>query len=394
MTLQRCTAVATLVLLLGGCEPTASSIATFQVTPQLLQHQISADGELFAVNAVSIHAPASRGPRFIAAILPEFSEVVTGERVVTFDATQLKREQRQANTALAGVAADRSKIQTEQQADLTKLRLDQQLVKQEFNFADKFNIDDVQIRSRLEILDSMQNREFLADKQHYLRWQQQSFRQKSLGELELIQLQQHQQQSLLTQAEDGLNSLDIKAPHRGILLFETNWRGEKPEVGRMVFPGDKIGSIPDLRLQHVRLQVIEQEAKGLAAGQLVRFVMAADPGQQLKGKVLSVSQVARSRERRDPRKYIDVVVEPAAQHPAFMPGKKIRASIEVARREQVLQVPLQAVFSAGQQFYVWKQQEGTFKKQNVTVGEKSLTHAEVLAGLSAKDRIALIDMGK
>lgn len=393
MNLQRRTAVTAWLVILGGCEPTAGTIPTFQVTPQLWQHQISADGELFAVNAVSIHAPASRGPRFIAEILPEFSEVAAGERVVTFDATQLKREQRQARTALAGVAAERSKKQTEQQADLSKLGLDQQLVKREFSFADQFNIDDVQIRSRLEILDAMQNKEFLADKQHFLRWQQQSFRQKSQGELELLQLQQDQQQSLLTQAENGLNTLDITAPHRGILLFETNWRGEKPEVGRMVFPGDKIGSIPDLHLQHIRLQVIAQEAKGLAAGQPVQFVMAADPGQQLTGTVLTVSQVARSRERRDPRKYIDVVVAPVAQHPAFMPGKKIRASIEVARREQVLQVPLQAIFRAGQQFFVWKQQEGRFNKQKVTVGEKSLTHAEVLTGLSAEDRIALIDMG-
>jgi len=386
-------ALALLTLLLASCDESTTAVPTFELNQQRLLHQVSADGELFAVNAVSIHAPASRGPRFIFAILPEFSEVTPGQQVVTFDATQLLREKREASTALAGVAADKSKKLTDQQGDLLKLGLDQQLVKREFNFADKFNIDDVQIRSRLEILDSMQNKEFLADKQHYLGWQQQSFQQKSQGELELLQLQQDQQQSLLSQAESGLNALEIKAPHKGILLFETNWRGEKPEVGRMVFPGDKIGSIPDLSLQHIKLQVIEQEAKGLAAGQQVRFVMAADPGEQLTGKVLTVSQVGRSRERRDPRKYIDVVVEPAAQHPAFMPGKKIRATIEVQSREDVLQVPLQAIFTVEQQSYVWKQQGNSFEKQTISIGEKSLTHAEVLTGLSVEDRIALIDIG-
>lgn len=386
-------ALAVLSILLASCDESITSVPTFELNQQRLQHQVSAEGELFAVNAVSIHAPASRGPRFIFEILPEFSEVTPGQQVVTFDATQLLREKREAGNALAGVAADKSKKLTDQQGDLLKLGLDQQLVKREFNFADKFNIDDVQIRSRLEILDSMQNKEFLADKQHYLGWQQQSFQQKSQGELELLQLQQDQQQSLLSQAESGLNALEIKAPHKGILLFETNWRGEKPEVGRMVFPGDKIGSIPDLSLQHIKLQVIEQEAKGLAAGQQVHFVMAADPGEPLTGKVLTVSQVGRSRERRDPRKYIDVVVEPSVQHPAFMPGKKIRATIEVNSRDDVLQVPLQAIFAAEQQSYVWKQQGNSFEKQTITIGEKTLTHAEVLTGLSVEDRIALIDIG-
>lgn len=386
-------ALALLTTLLASCDQTATLVPTFELNQQRLLHQVSAEGELFAVNAVSIHAPASRGPRFIFEILPEFSEVTPGQQVVTFDATQLLREKREASTALAGVAADKSKKQTDQQSDLLKLGLDQQLVKREFNFADTFNINDVQIRSRLEILDSMQNKEFLADKQYYLGWQQQSFQQKSKGELELLQLQQDQQQSLLSQAESGLNALEIKAPHKGILLFETNWRGEKPEVGRMVFPGDKIGSIPDLSLQHIKLQVIEQEAKGLAAGQQVRFVMAADPGEQLTGKVLTVSQVGRSRERRDPRKYIDVVVEPSLQHPAFMPSKKIRATIEVNSRDGVLQVPLQAIFTAEQQSYVWKQQGNSFAKQTISIGEKSLTHAEVLTGLSVDDRIALIDIG-
>ncbi|MBU1439422.1 MAG: efflux RND transporter periplasmic adaptor subunit [Gammaproteobacteria bacterium] len=381
------------VFLLSSCDDSKSSVPTYELHLQPLQHQVNADGELFAVNSVSINAPASRGPRFIAQISPEFSEIAAGQTVVIFDSTQLQREKREANTALAGVVADKSKKQTEQQGDLLKLGLDQQLVKREFTFADRFNIDDVQIRSRLEILDSMQNKEFLSEKQQYLGWQQQSFQQKSQGELELLQLQQDQQQSLLSQAESGLNALEIKAPHRGVLLFETNWRGEKPEVGGMVFPGSKIGSIPDLSLQHIKLQVIEQEAKGLAEGQQVRFVMAADPGQQLTGKVLNVSQVARSRERRDPRKYIDIVVEPAKQHPAFMPGIKIRATIDVMNRDQVLLVPLHAIFNAEQQLFVWKLQGSRFEKQPISIGEKSLTHAEVLTGLEVDDRIALIDIG-
>ncbi len=387
-------AIAFSSLLLLSCGQPDDDIPSLLLAPATLQHQISADGELFAVNAVNITTPHNiRGPRFIATIAQEFSRVQPGDIVISFDATQLKRNQRDASNALAGVAADQSHKQAEQQAEQTNISLEQQLVTKEFAFADTFNIDDVQIRSKLEILDSLQNKEFLGEKQNYLGWQQHSFQHKVAGELELLQLQQGQQHSLLQQAETGLAQLTVTAPHHGILLLESNWRGEKPDVGTMVFPGQKIGSIPDLSLQHIKLQVIEQEAIGLAPGQQVRFSLAAHPQQQLDGTVLSVAQVAQSRERRDPRKYIDVIVEPASQQPHFMPGSKVNATLYISAQPDVLAVPLQAIFSEQQQLFVWKQQGRTYKKQLVSLGNKNLTHAEVVTGLQAGDRIALLEPG-
>ena len=247
-----------------GCSEPELQIPVYKVAPDTLVHKVQTEGELFAVNSVTISAPRNvQGPRFIASLAREYSRVEPGDVVVTFDATQLVRSQRKANSSLSSVQADEQQKLAEQQNEQTGLGLDQTLIAQEFTFADRFSIDDVQIRSKLEILDSMQNKEYLGEKQQYLGWQEQSFSQRSSGELELLQLQRGQQQNLLQQAESGLAALEVKAPHAGILLFDTNWRGEKPEVGGMVFPGSKIGSIPDLALQHLKLQVIEQEAIGL-----------------------------------------------------------------------------------------------------------------------------------
>jgi hypothetical protein len=158
----------------------------------------------------------------------------------------------------------------------------------------------------------------------------------------------------------------------------------------MVFPGEKLGSIPDLSLQHLKLQIIEQEAVGLAAEQAVSFRLTAQPEQVLQGKIVSVGQVAQSRERRDPRRYIEVIVAPGSQQSFFLPGAKVRAEILANRLTQVLTVPLQAVFSDEQGQYVWKQQGSALTRQDVSLGEKSLTHAEITAGLKAGDRISLL----
>lgn len=383
--------LASSILLLTACSKTTDNSALLTLQPTTLVHRVQAEGELFAVNSVSINAPPSnRGPRFIAEITAEYSSIAPGDLVIRFDATQLERSRRDAANALSGVLADQDFKGSQQQAELNNIGLDQRLVQQEFAFADRFSIDDIQIRSRLEILDSLQNKEFLGEKQAYLDWQQHSFSSRSQGELDLLQLQKGQQQGLLDQAESGLAALEIRAPHPGILLYDTNWRGEKPEVGRMVFPGEKLGSIPDLSLQHVRLQVIEQEAVGLAAEQLVQFRLIAEPELYLQGRIHSVGQVAQSRERRDPRRYIEVIVAPAAQQPRFLPGAKVRAEIIANTLTDVIAIPLQAIFSSADGLYVWRQQAGTLQRQPVTLGAKSLTHAEVTAGLQAGDRISLL----
>ena len=378
-------------LLLTGCADPAQTQPLLTVSLGELEHRISAEGELFAVNSVSINAPQNtRGPRFIAELAPEYSSIAPGDLVIRFDATQLERSRRDAGNSLAAVLSDQQFKGTQQAAELANIGLDQRLVQQEFAFADRFSIDDIQIRSRLEILDSLQNKEFLGEKQAYLNWQQQSFAARSQGELDLLQLQKGQQQSLLEQAETGLSALEIRAPHSGILLYDSNWRGEKPEVGRMVFPGEKLGSIPDLSLQHLKLQIIEQEAVGLAVEQPVSFRLTAQPEQVLQGKIVSVGQVAQSRERRDPRRYIEVIVAPDSQQSFFLPGAKVRADILANRLTQVLTVPLQAVFSDEQGQYVWKQQGTSLTRQDVSLGAKSLTHAEITAGLKAGDRISLL----
>lgn len=383
--------IAASLLLLSACSKAPENSALLQVQLTTLEHRIQAEGELFAVNAININAPqSSRGPRFIAELTPEYSSVAPGDLVIRFDATQLERSRRDAANALSAVLADQDFKGTQQQAELTNIGLDQGLVLQEFAFADRFSIDDVQIRSRLEILDSMQNKEFLSEKKSYLNWQQQSFAARSQGELDLLQLQKGQQQGLLEQAETGLAALEIRAPHHGILLYDTNWRGEKPEVGRMVFPGEKIGSIPDLSLQQVKLQIIEQEAIGLAVEQQVLFRLTARPEQVLEGRVKSVGQVAQSRERRDPRRYIEVTVEPTVQQDFFLPGAKVRAEILANTLPNIITIPLQAITSDEQGQYVWRQHGGSLQQQRVTLGAKSLTHAEISSGLNVGDRISLL----
>ncbi|MDP4535688.1 efflux RND transporter periplasmic adaptor subunit [Alkalimonas collagenimarina] len=383
----------TACLLLLACQSELQNTPLLELQPQHFQHRVQAEGELFAVNSISINAPQSRGPRLIAEIQAEYTQLQEGDLVVRFDPRQLQRDHRNADHALATVQAELAQQQIEQNSELGTIALSQALVSQEFGFADQFSIDDVQIRSRLEIIDSLQNKAYLGEKQNFFNWQELSFTDKAKGQQDLLELRQQQQQTLRQAASDGLEALEIRAPYEGILVLDADWRGQKAEVGGMVFPGQRIGSLPDLSLQHLKLFVIEHEASGLAAGQEVSFQLAAQPGQQFKGEVIQVSQVAQSRQRRDPRRYIEVTVAPEAQSELFLPGSRVKATILLNQVEQQLVVPLQAIFAERNQLYVWRQSGREFEKQTVEIGHKSLTHAEVVRGVNAGDRIALIDVG-
>lgn len=383
----------TACLLLLACQSELQNTPLLELQPQHFQHRVQAEGELFAVNSISINAPQSRGPRLIAEIQAEYTQLQEGDLVVRFDPRQLQRDHRNADHALATVQAELAQQQVEQNSELGTIALSQALVSQEFGFADQFSIDDVQIRSRLEIIDSLQNKAYLGEKQNFFNWQELSFTDKAKGQQDLLELRQQQQQTLRQAASDGLEALEIRAPYEGILVLDADWRGQKAEVGGMVFPGQRIGSLPDLSLQHLKLFVIEHEASGLAAGQEVSFQLAAQPGQQFKGEVIQVSQVAQSRQRRDPRRYIEVTVAPEAQSELFLPGSRVKATILLNQVEQQLVVPLQAIFAERNQLYVWRQSGREFEKQTVEIGHKSLTHAEVVRGVNAGDRIALIDVG-
>lgn len=378
--------------LLLACQSEQQQTPELELQLQRFQHRVQAEGELFAVNAVTINAPQSRGPRLIAEIQAEYTQLKEGDLVVRFDPRQLQRDQRNADHALATVQAELAQQQIEQSSELGTIALSQALVSQEFGFADQFSIDDVQIRSRLEILDSLQNKAYLGEKQNFFNWQELSFTDKAKGQQDLLELRQQQQQTLRQVARDGLEALEVRAPYAGILVLEADWRGQKAEVGGMVFPGQRLGSLPDLSLQHLKVFVIEHEASGLAAGQLVQFQLAAQPGQQFEGEVVQISQVAQSRQRRDPRRYIEVTVAPTEQSELFLPGSRVKATILLNQAEQQLLVPLQAIFADRNQLYVWRKHGRTFEKQIIEIGNKSLTHAEVIDGVKAGDRIALIDL--
>jgi multidrug efflux pump subunit AcrA (membrane-fusion protein) len=384
-----------ILLLLSACNKEKAEPLLYEVNRQNLSIIVPAKGELFAAKATAISAPMSnRGPQNIAWLAPEFSQVKKGDVIARFDGESMKIESQDKQLELDVTLQEIIEKQGDLSLQLNDINKDIGLISQETQFAKNFTINDVRIRSKLEILDEMQNTEFLLAKEGYLQWQSESFSASSSGEMGLLTMKRQQSRDKIKQISDNLSQLEIKAPHDGLLTYHSNWRGEKPKAGQVIFPGRKIAELPDISVMKAKIFVAESEAINLVKDKKVTFALNAFSEQQFDGIIESVAKFSQSIKRGDPQKYFEIIITLNKQNQQyFIPGRKLEANIFIAQKEQLIIVPLQSIFTDKNGAYVYLYQNGNYTKKPVELGQTSLSHIEIISGLNVGHKIALMDMG-
>ena len=84
----------------------------------------------------------------------------------------------------------------------------------------------------------------------------------------------------------------------------------------------------------------------------------------------------------------DVEVSISDNDGELKPGMSASAKIIINRRQDVISVPLEAVFEKEGETVVYRKNK---KKQVVTVGEKNSMSIEILTGLDGDEEICLLD---
>ncbi|MDO6425755.1 HlyD family efflux transporter periplasmic adaptor subunit [Thalassotalea sp. 1_MG-2023] len=385
-----------MLTLLAGCSEPSNQPLLYTVKQNKFSIQVPAKGELFAAKATVINAPISRsGSQVLAWLAPEYAFVKQGEIIAKFDGEVMTKNKEAKLNELNMTLQDIQDKSGQLNKELTSINKDITLVGEEKTFADKFAIDDERILSKLEILESMQDSQYLGTKQEYLEWKEGNFSESSSGEMSLLEMKKNQHQTNLNMLKDSLSKLEIKAPHDGMIVYQSNWRGEKSRPGQMYWPGQKIAELPDIQEMKIKLFVAEKEAIDLTKGAPVNFLLNADVSKSFKGTVESISTYPSSIERGDPQKFFEVIVTLEKQQPSmFVPGRKVTATIIIQPPEEKLIVPLQAVFSKNNEQFVWLYTQGKFKKAPVQLGQTSLSHAVIEQGLTSGQEISLVERGE
>ena len=377
------------MLFLVACgEPSQSTVPLYQVQQQDFAVLIPALGEVEAAQAERINTPGRR-PMTIDWLAEENSWVVKGQVVARFDSEQLVLDSREEELQMMMLDMDMRQQNAEEKQQQNELDSEKVLVKKEFKFVDTFAIDDLRLYSKIEIIDTLSNRDYLGAKQEFIEWKESSIDNRNQSALAVLDIRKGGHQAKFQQHQSALAQLEVLAPYDGMLVFERNWRGEKASVGQTVFPGSTIAKIPNLEKMQAKLYVLDKNAIDLKMAQKVNLTLDAYPDQKLKGEVLSVSGFSRTIKRGNPTKYFELMVSIDDQSSTLQPGAKLSASISVANSEVKVVIPIQAIFNEKSENYVYLQQDQNFLKRSVKTAAKNLYFVEIVKGLTNGDVIAL-----
>lgn len=385
--------IAICISILGaaGCGGSGKDAAVITMQKETFEITIPAFGELDAVKSTPIlPSPQVRAQQTIAWMKPENSQVKAGETVIRMAASyyveSLQTEKFNIARLDLEIQAKEKALDKEKkdiQAQLTLTEIEKQL-------AEVFAARDETIFSRNEIIESSINIEFLGVKTQHLQEKTKQLEKKALAELQLLESKKKTLQVKVEQLQSGLDSLELKAPHDGILIYEKNWRGEKPRLGKSIWPGMKLAKLPDLSSMEAKVFVLESEAAGLKGDLPATVTLDSSPGLIFNGKVIGMDTIAKPLEEKSPLKYFEVKISLEKTDPAIMkPGSLVKTTIFVRKLENVLAVPNQALFFNDSHTYVNVMKGSKLEKRAVKTGDRSLTRTVITEGLAAGEKVVL-----
>lgn len=389
---MRC-ALALAGVLAVACSDDAPDIATFKVEPVTFSRRITAEGTLKPVKATAVSVPVNASaPMKVAWIADDGAVLKQGDVIVRFDATEFETLLQDGREDRTTASNKLTKAGAESATTRANLRRDAKLAQSELEAAKRFEFDDADVFSRYERVEAEADTELAASRKRHAEEVLNVRENLARVERDLIAIEDRRAGMKIKQAEDGLQALQVTAPHDGILVLQRNWRGEVTRVGDTMWRGQPIGEIPELSTMQAEVFVLEADAAGLAADQKATVYLEADVRSKFAATVKTVDKVARPRIPRQPVQYFGVTLELEKGRPALMkPGTRVRAVLEVESQANAFAIPRQALFEKGGKRVVYRRQGEAFVPAEVTIGSSTAGRVVVTKGISKGDEIALED---
>ncbi len=377
---------------LPGLEP-EGEVPSATVVRERFVWRVAAEGELRAAEATAVGPPVDvPGPLRIAWLAPDGTLVEAGDVIARFDPAQMQDDLYEGETDRQAVTWRRRKRIAEKQEAVHTQEKDAALARLELDYALRFASRDAEIFSRGEILESELD-EQLAQERLRLAEAAQNLQEALAGlDLELLAIEAQKAQLRIERARQGLQTLELRAPHAGILVFERDWRGELPQVGESVWGGQRLADIARPEKVEAEVLVLEADAGGLREGAPAQVILESDPETPLPARVRKVDALARPRLRWVPVQYVAATLQFDRTDPGRMrPGQRVRAEIVLAERDQALVVPREAVVEREGARVVYRRAGRGFEPVEVVLGPAALGRVVVEQGLEEGDEVALRD---
>jgi len=354
-------------------------------------------GEVVGMSTTSVVVPSTfSGSLKLAWLIPEGSLVNEGDPIIRFDSTQAKLnlEDRQ-NTIISN--QEDTKIKTNDQATNDKtLNIDRTSAELSYDYAMTVMPEDETIFSKWDIITAQADAVYAKARIDFLKNKQKSQLRTARSEQQVLAINRNKAQSELTLIQRALDSMELQAPTRGLVLYrrDPRQRDKDPQVGDSYEAGNTVAEIVNLDVLQARIYVLERDGGGLVKEQSVVITLDAIPDKEFHGTLSSVSTVAAPIESNSPLRYFtcDVSISDAGRDlKRIRPGMGLRADVILEKYDSCFVVPSSAVNNREKErdSLVYVKEENRFVPKKVKTGLSAHGEAVILDGVADGDLIAL-----
>ncbi len=425
-------AVVALALVWWWRSPASDQALTATVTRGELTASLTSSGTLKPIQSITYRSPIPGRDIEIRELAPEGSKVDEGDLLVRLDTTDLevelarnRQERRQAQMDLQVAEGEWEEASAEvravtegegaltvEEARTTLLRAGKKAERLREEYAslrpllDKGFITRDELARTSDQLEQAEDELGLARKRTDIVVQLSHPREQKRAALQLAQkasqlghartrVQETELRvSTLSRLIDGCT---IRARGPGMVVYEEFLNANprrKLRVGDRVFATQGIVTIPEVNRMLVEASVSEAEVHRVRAGQPAAVRVEAFPDLKLTGRVTRVGALASASAARPfDDKCFDLIITLDPTDAELRPEMTIRADVIVGVRQNVLLVPVTAIFNKDGRQVVFVDTFSGPEARPVEIGVSNDHMAEVITGVREGDRLALTEPG-
>ena len=380
-------------------EPAGSvaAVRTVKVTRGSVLQTLRLSGITVAKNFSSVAIPLMRGPdsgrNLVLMYLAKSGSFVKKGDVISQVDTQTQKDHVEDVTAMVVQAeADIKKRKAEQAIEWENL---QQTVRNAKADRDKAKLDLTTGPIRTQIDAELLKLGLEETEAQYKQVQADLTTKKQIhaSEIKILELTRDRHVRHRGRHEIDITRLTLHAPMNGLVVMQSIFRGgefAQVQEGDQVSPGQPFVKVVDTSSMMVDATVNQVEAEQMRLGQRAAIEFDAFPGLRLGGKVQSIGAIAVGGFRVNYYiRSVPVRVQIEGNDPRVIPDLSASANVQLARVENTLVAPLEAVVAErGKDFVEVKTPQG-FARREVTLGLRSNTHVAVTSGVEEGEELAV-----
>lgn len=199
-------------------------------------------------------------------------------------------------------------------------------------------------------------------------------------------------ESRLATARAQLARTEVRAEVAGIVVYRTVFFGSeqrKPQVGDQVWANQPLLTLPDLSKMTVELRVRETDVHKVAKGQRAEVKVDAYPGLSVPARVSLVGTLALDDPERRGAKSFPATLDLERADARMRPGMSTQVEIVSEVREDVVSVPIEAVFEHEGRTVVHVRGLSGFTRREVVTGPSNADFVVIERGLEGGEAVAL-----